>query len=177
MINQISTFLTLAAFLISQPLAAAATRMTCVTEFPTTSVFMESEGEETVVNVIHHHGFKYMPLHSGIITPSDLQTMAQKAALFEKLGDRYEFRWNSSDCTKVGENIIQCYSGKPTSINGTEVKPFSVYTKATHSQSHAGTFNSLEVSFLIDIEGSSQHFSMSYDASECAFGDKAKSLK
>lgn len=146
--------------------------MTCITEFPTTTIMMETENNEVSVRVIHHNGFKYMPLHSGIITPADLDTMRLKAEQFAKLGNFYEFKWDLSDCSRQDNEIFSCMKGKPTTINGTAVAPFSVYSKRITSESDAGTFENIEISFLIDIEKSSQHFSMKYDRNECLFYSK-----
>ena len=141
--------------------------MTCVTEFPTTSIVVETIDKEVVARIFHHNGFKYMPLHSGIITPADLETMRLKAQEFAKIGDEYEFRWNIADCKRQDNEIFSCIMGKPTTINGVEVKPFSIYTRRITSESDAGVFENMEVSFLIDIEKSAQSFSMQYERNEC----------
>ena len=142
--------------------------MLCMTEFPTTSIIAEKAGDEMVVRVIHHNGFKYMPLHSGIITPNDLPTMAKKAKDFEKLGNLYEFRWDMSKCERTDNEIFSCHGGKDTVIEGTPVNPFSIYTQRITSESDAGTFTKIHVGFLISIDKSSQSFSMGYENYECA---------
>lgn len=144
-------------------------RMLCVTEFPTTSIIAEKVGTELVVQVIHHHGMKFMPLHSGIITPNDLSTLAKKADDFGKIGDRYEFRWDMKKCERTDNELFSCHGGKDTVIEGTPVNPFSIYTQRVTSESDAGKFEKLHVGFLISIDKESHSFSMGYEKYECAF--------
>ena len=170
--RSLSLFAVSLAFVSTSVLAAAkfqsSFRMVCVTEFPTTSIVAEKVADEMVVQVFHHNGMKFMPLHSGIITPNDLPVMEQKAKEFAKIGDHYEFRWDVSKCERMDNEIFSCHGGKDTVINGTIVNPFSLYTQRVTSVSDAGTFEKLNVGFLISIDKNSQNFSMGYEKYECA---------
>lgn len=168
MSRMISTIILFLLFLSASAFAEITPfRMICMTEFPTTSIVAETEGHELIVRVVHHNGMKFMPLHTGIMTPNDLNHFAQKASLFAKLGDHYEFRWGTSKCTRQDQDLFTCDLGKETVINGTKVYPFSVFTKRVTIESQVGKYENLEIGFMIDIEKSSQSFSMRYDKSEC----------
>lgn len=157
----------ISAFATFNALAEAQINRVCVTDFPTTSVAAQTNNDEVVVRVIHHNGFKYMPLYTGIITPNGIQALSEKADLFEKLGDQYEFRWDLKDCVIKNKEIYHCDFGKPAVINGISVKPFSMWTKKVREESTAGVFEQMEVNFTLTIDKSSQHFSMSYQKHEC----------
>ena len=168
---KISRLLTLA-FLFISSAHASMVNLTCVTEWPTTSTLLRIINKEAVVTVYHHNGHQFMPLHMGIVTPNDIDNLSKKAESFAKLGDRYEFRWDLSDCEKKGE-LFQCTNGKPATINGVLVKPFSIYTMKNQIDSMVGKFSNYEVALLIDFDGQSHHLSMTYQPWECAFGDEA----
>jgi hypothetical protein len=166
--------LVLATTLIS--FASYGMELSCVTEFPTTSVVGEMDKKEFVVHVIHHNGMKYMPIQTGMITPSDLAALAQKTEEFAKLGDYYIFRWDGSKCKTIDRDIMNCSDGKETVINGTKVNPWSISTKRIHSEFDGAQFDQIEVSFGIEISGKMQYFSVQYSKDECAQAAKAQKI-
>ena len=167
--SRFMTYIVLFLLLISVSAHAeiAPFRLICMTEFPTTSIAVQTEGDEVIARVIHHNGMKYMPLHSGIMTPNDLTHFADKAKVFAKLGDHYEFRWGRSKCERQDQDLFSCELGKDTEINGTKVNPFSIYSRRLTTESQIGKYEKLELSFIITIEDSTQNFSMSYYKNEC----------
>ncbi len=148
----------------------------CVTEWPTTSVYGQQVGDELVVKVFHHNGEGYLPLYTGIITPNDLPKMQRKAELFTKLGRLYEFRYDLKNCKRVNEDLMSCIHGKETEINGIKFQPFSMYTKRISHEYDLGSYEQIEVSFLLDFDGESQHFSMQYMKNECYQEKRAEKI-
>jgi hypothetical protein len=169
-----SLITTLAALLIST--STFAMELSCVTEFPTTSVYGEEQGDEFVVMVYHHNGTGYLPLHNGIITPNDLPVMQERAQIFESLGQLYEFRYPLSECQRIDKDIMTCSKGKETVINGVKVRPWSLYTMRIDSEMDIAKFEETQVSFLMDIEGKTQHMSMKYMRNECFQQKKAQKI-
>ncbi|MFP5386196.1 MAG: hypothetical protein ACLGHN_08965 [Bacteriovoracia bacterium] len=150
-------------------LSVSAMEVICVTEFPTTSVVGDVEGDEFVVNIIHHNGMKYMPIYTGMTTPNDLATLAEKANDFAKLGDHYIFRWPLANCKREDSDIMGCSGGASEfEVNGTKVKPWGMYTKRIHTESDIFSYEQVEVSFLLEIDGKNHSFSMQYAKGECA---------
>lgn len=141
----------------------------CTTEFPTTSIVGKAVDKEYVVQVYHHNGFNFMPLHSGIITPNDIDNMTKKAQIFSKLGDHYEFKWDLAKCKEESPGLISCIGGKETKINGVKVRPFSLTTSTIRTENYSGVYENAEASILMDIGGESQFMEMRYEKNECYF--------
>lgn len=157
-----------ALILISTQALAAPINMACVTEFPTTSFVAETDGDDLVVKVIHHNGVGYMPLHGGVVTPNDLAVLSRKAENLGRLGDFYTLRWKSAKCGLIG-SFLSCYGGEDTQIGDAKVSPWALYTSAHRSESNLGVFESMEVGLMLDIDGTTESFSMKYEKNECSF--------
>ncbi len=147
---------------------AFAARIFCMTEFPTTSIIAEEDGGKLRVQVLHHNGVAYMPLHTGVMTPNDLSTLEQKAGRLKQLGEAYELSWPAEKCERSGNGIVTCLGGDTVNINGVEVKPWALYTRQLRSESGVGVFENTEVGLMIDVAGQTESFSMVYERSECA---------
>lgn len=148
--------------------SAHAARIFCMTEFPTTSVIAEQDGDRLRVQVLHHNGVAYMPLHTGVMTPNDLATLEQKAGRLKRLGDAYELSWPVEKCEFSGDGIVSCLGGDAVTINGVEVKPWALYTRQLRSASSVGVFENAEVGLMLDVAGQTESFSMVYERNECA---------
>lgn len=172
-------YLSIALTLFMVSVSSFAMQLSCITEFPTTSVVSEIEGDEFVVHVFHHNGVRYMPLYTGIITPNDLPNMAAKAEMFASIGDHYVLRWDLSKCKRVNQDIMSCTGGKDTEINGVIVRPWGIFTKTINSNFDVYSSEQIEVSFMMDIEDKAANFSMQYMKEECnqIEGKRAKLLK
>ena len=156
--------------------SAQAMSVACVTEWPTTSVYGQTEGDELVVKVFHHNGEGYLPLYTGIITPNDLPKMQRKAELFTKLGSLYEFRYDLKNCKRINEDIMFCNGGKETEINGIRFRPFAMYTKRILNEYDLGSYEQIEVAFLLNFNGETEHISMQYMSNECHQEKKAEKI-
>lgn len=154
--------------LLTFPLSAFALRLTCVTEYPTTSVVGEEEGDMFTVHVFHHNGMKYMPISTGMNTPNDIPYLQEKAESFAKIGDHYVFQWKLEKCKRVDQELMYCSGGEETEIEGVKVRPWSLWTKRIKSEFDLGSFSQIEVSFNLAIESKDWHFSMIYQDTECS---------
>lgn len=153
--------------LVSLSSFAAPVDVVCVTEIPSTSVNAQMQGQELEVHVIHHFGMKFMPIETGMVTPSDLPLLAQKAKVFEKLGDHYIFHFDPANCNRTDKDLMSCSAGKEVIVNGVKVKPWSFYTKRIHGELDLGAYEIIEVNFNLGINGKVHHFSMQYSKNEC----------
>lgn len=168
--------LLLATLLAASSWHVLALTLNCVTEIPTTSVVSEVENDEFVVHVIHHFGYEYMPIQTGIVTPHDLPALADKAEQFSKLGNHYVFRWKLEKCRQFDKDIMSCGGGEPTEINGAKISPWSVYTIRRHSEFDIAEYDQIDVAFNLSIDGVDRHFSMQYMANECMQDERARKL-
>jgi hypothetical protein len=169
------SFLTLFSALIFST-TALAMKVSCVTEFPTTSVYGSQEGDDFVVRIYHHNGVGFMPLHMGVITPNDLPSIAEKAADFERLGDYYEFRYPLEKCSRFDQDILSCTFGKETKINGISVKPWSFTTMRVSTEMGITSFQETHLMILMEIDGKGRDLSYKYANHECYQEEKAKKI-
>lgn len=157
------------------PIAHGATRlksqtidMTCVTSsYPTTSFIIQTKGDRVQARVIHHNGLKYMPIHSGIVTPNDIKMLAGASADLAKLGTDYVMTWNASNCKVEGEKRFSCFDGDDTNIAGAKVSPWAIYTSRSVHDTIAGRYENVTMSLSLKIDGVDRSFAMDYDLSEC----------
>lgn len=168
------SLITAVALLLSTPTFAM--KLSCVTEFPTTSVYGVEEGDEFVVQIYHHNGTGYMPLHMGVITPNDLPVLAERAEDFHRLGDYYEFRYPLEKCQRVSDVIMSCTHGKDAVVNGVKVRPWSIHTIKLTGEMASASWNEVQVSFLMDIDGKSRNLSYKYADFECYQEKKAEKI-
>lgn len=168
-------FISTALIALGVSLSVSAMEVICVTEFPTTSVYGETQEDEFVVHVIHHNGMRFMPIYTGMVTPHDLATLAKKAEEFSKLGDHYIFRWPASSCKREDTDLMGCSGGATeVEMNGTKVKPWGMFTKRIHTEADIFAYDQVEVSFHLEIDGNNHSFSMQYAKGECAQTLEAK---
>lgn len=81
----------------------------CVTEIPTTSTLFEKTPSGYRLQIIHHNGEKWGPIHKGVTTTNDLPTLEKKALKLLKLGAAYEVNYKSSECRALGTSEFICY--------------------------------------------------------------------
>jgi hypothetical protein len=130
-------------------------RLTCVTEYPSTSFVIESKGKELVARVLHHHGAKYAPAISGIFTPSDLPILARRAALVEKMSADMSFRWPLSSCKKHDDFRFECFGTEDMQLGegGAKIAPFALYSTKIREDGIAGAYESLQLTMTFDVDG------------------------
>ncbi len=152
------TILTLLAISVSAATAHAAEypeiKLTCVTESPTTSFVIQSQGKELVARVLHHNGARYAPAISGIYTPNDLPTLSRRAKAVEKMKDDMTFRWPLSKCKKHDEFRFECLGTEDVQegVGGAKIAPFALYTTRVKEEGLAGTYEYLMVTMSFDVD-------------------------
>ncbi len=129
--------------------------LTCVTDFPTTSFVVWTEGEFVKARVIHHNGTGYAPAIVGVFTPNDLPVLAERASMVRKMKDDMTFRWPLKNCKKLDEMVIQCFhSGEvQDGEGGAKIAPFALYSSAKEERGIAGHLKSHSVRLSFDVDG------------------------
>lgn len=98
--------------------------MTCMTEFPTTSYQLMETEQGYELTVLHHNGTKYLPLHSGTITPNDLPKLIQRAEELQKMGRLSKILFKKEECS-VKEGIWNCFGQSPAKLGELETQKVS----------------------------------------------------
>lgn len=153
--------------------AAAATsseeiKLTCVTDYPSTSFVIRQEGGRLLGRVIHHNGLAYMPIHSGIITPSDLKIMSERAATLTQLEPDMEFSWPLEKCVRHDDHRFECFgTDDRREINGKQVVPFALFTSRINHDNIAGQYEDIMVTLTFSIDGKSYATDMNYPVRNC----------
>ncbi|GIL18163.1 MAG: hypothetical protein BroJett040_19140 [Oligoflexia bacterium] len=144
----------------------------CMTEFPTTSIALSANGNLMDVQVVHHNGIQYMPIHDGLVTSYDLTTLTERAGLLTKLPEYWLFSWPMESCKFHDREIFSCFGGTSVyELNGVKVHPYGVYSSRVTDESFAGKFQTIKVSLYLDIDGRSQIMSMNYQVVDCGIQD------
>lgn len=92
----------------SKGVAAEQLRMTCMTSEPTTTYLIYEREEDYKIVIFHHHGVKFMPIHTGTITPNDIGFLKNRAEKLQKMGYRAEVFFKKSECKNDGV-LWTCY--------------------------------------------------------------------
>lgn len=140
---------------LSAPAAEEPLALTCVTEFPTTSFVVWTEGESVKARVIHHNGSGYAPAIVGTFTPNDLPILAERAALVKKMKPDMTFTWPRAKCKKLGEMVLQCFGTDDVQEGegGARFAPFALYSTAKEEFGIAGRLRSHSVTLTFDVDG------------------------
>lgn len=152
--------------------------LTCVTNPPTTSFGIWTEGEEMVVRVLHHHGSRFAPAFTGVYTPNDVSYLAEVAKLVQKMPAITTFRWPRKNCSLNGA-VLKCFGTEDVQEGegGAKLKPFGVHTSRTKVESIAGTNEYTHVSVVFDVDGKSgPRLEMPFPEGECSHGANASKL-
>ncbi|MFA6238608.1 MAG: hypothetical protein WC635_14840 [Bacteriovorax sp.] len=168
----------LLAFLFSTNLFATDLNLGCVTEIPTTSLIAQTKDGVVEFNLIHHNGVKYMPIHNGVITPYDLETLSTRADILADLGDNLVFTMPASAC-QVDGVLFNCFGAQPAqNIGGHQVSIWAAYSSTYDDVSLIGIFPFVTTNLAIEVDGKSYYLPMRYNQAEC-FKDfkKSKLLK
>lgn len=146
---------------------------TCITEFPTTTYELKTDTSkkdpEVLFSVIHHFGTKNMPIHNGIITPSDFPYLQRKAEVMEKLGSDFTVSFKKERCEVSGPELVSCGSSTPAIINGTEVRSYGLVTRLVETKVYEYTYKTHQVVFSFVYEGMNYDIPMQYTPQECKF--------
>ena len=142
----------------------------CLTEIPTTTFVVWTEGEEVLARVIHHNGSQYAPAIVGTYTPNDLPTLAKRAAAVRKMKNDTTFRWPKAKCQHLGEMGLYCTgaTGTAEGEEGAKLKPWALYTSTVVEEGVAGKLESMNVSVIFDVDQDrDQSVEMKYPKGSC----------
>ncbi len=147
---------------------ALETLMSCATYHVTTSYALIETEKEIELQVLHHHGTQFMPVHSGLIIKYDLDTIAKNSEALEKLGARYVFRFSKDECQLTTETW-KCFSPNEQRQNETPVSQigFQTYVKRTIVKGREYQNHVMDLS--LNINGQNYSIPMEYDISDCRF--------
>jgi hypothetical protein len=148
--------LILLSLLFALPLQAAAPiNLTCATNPMTTSFGIRTEGEEVVATVMHSYGSRFAPAINGIFTPNDIEILAARAKLVEKMKDITTFRWPLSKCRRHNDYRFECFGTDDVQDgkDGSKIRPFALYTRRTLEDGIAGKSENLTITLSFNVDG------------------------
>lgn len=144
--------------------------LACVTETPTTTFVIRTEGELLKARLILHHGPEFAPAINGVFTPRDLPILSDRANLARKLLSDTTFTWPRKNCRFRDDVRFECFGTDESSagVGGVKIRPFALYTSRIKEETIAGTHNyvSLRMSFDVDGKGDPS-VEMKYDSVGC----------
>jgi hypothetical protein len=154
-------------FFFSFSVFAVDLNLACMTETPTTTLVVQTKNGIVQFDLYHHFGVKYMPIHSGVITPNDLGTLSDRASLLADLGDHLTFTIPSDSCQMDGM-IFNCFGSQPAStIGGHKVSFWSAYSTTYDEVSSAGIYSYVTTNLGIEVDGQTLFLPMKYFGEEC----------
>ena len=150
--------------------SAAPIRLACVTEWPTTSFVVREEGDTLSAQLIFHNGTEYAPVINGIYTPHDLPTLAEKAALAQKLSNQTTFHWPAKKCHGHDLHRFECFGteDEQKGVGGEAIRPFALYTTKLSEDGIAGKYEYVSMALTFNVVGQGESaVEMRYDAQGC----------
>jgi hypothetical protein len=166
------TILILAALFSSfSALAAAPIRLTCVTDPPSTSFGVDTEGDTVAAALVFHYGPLYAPAINGVFTPHDLGILAERAELVKKLKDITVFHWPLQRCKSHDPYRFECFGTDDAQDGrgGEKIRPFALYTTRSEEDGIAGKHTYIKVTLSFDVDGKGDpSVAMDYPIGDCA---------
>jgi hypothetical protein len=143
--------------------------VTCKGARPTTTFMVFTEDKTVGVEVVHHNGLEFMPIHQGIIVPQDLPILQQRAVAMMKLGSYARFNFSADKCKSFGDMLYQCveYQARPALLNGQRVRAISMYTSRAETRSFFGIEKTFNIAIQLEIDGKNFFQTMTYPVEEC----------
>ena len=151
--------------------ASSPFELLCVTDPPTTSFLARQQGDKVQVILDHQHGPAYAPIHRGLTTGADLDTLAARARLIKETGSRIETEWPADSCVVTEDLVVRCAKADlpVQKINGADFRPYSFDTSWVIEKNSFGKFQKVELTFEYEVNGQKLGVPMNYDRSECQF--------
>lgn len=155
-------------FLSTSHAADFRTRLSCATDHPTTSYAVIETKDHFELQVRHHNGVKYMPIHQGLITIADLQTFQKDAELFSLMGVAFSVIFLKNECQVTGEDW-ECIKKQSAQLGQLAVKRvgFGISDKQVITKNYSAKYKIAKITF---VEGFYSHtLPMEYAPSNCRF--------
>lgn len=152
----------------SLSIAAPVSRLVCATSHLTTSYsLVELEGHFEL-QVAHHNGVEFMPIHEGLITIHDLSLLQEWAEVYKKMGPRFTLILDKSDC-HLKDKEWSCFHNQSTQIGhlwvnnlSFKITPKRVMTSKMDQKIH-------RVLFSFQMDQNIYDLPMEYQESDCLF--------
>jgi hypothetical protein len=144
------------------------TRLSCATDHPTTSYALIETKDHFELQILHHNGVQYMPIHQGLITIADLQTFQKDAELFVQMGVAFSVNFLKTECQETGEDWA-CVKKQPTQLGKLAVKSmsFAISDKQVITKKYSAKYKIAQITF---VEGFySRTLPMEYSPANCRF--------
>ena len=140
----------------------------CITSAPTTSFLVETTANKVNVRMINHNGLLHAPTISGVFTPADLPSLAERAALVQKLGEDMVFQWDLDKCKKTSDFTLRCVRSRDLQdVNGTKISPLAFSVSKTVDSTAVGIFQSVRVRLDLEVNGKAIYVEMPYYGNDC----------
>lgn len=130
------------------------TRFVCATDHLTTSFALIESESSFELQVMHHNGVEFMPIHNGLITGYDLKLLNEKADLFQKMGMRFTLNFAKSDCQEQ-DGEWTCFKGGKVALGGLNVQnlKFSLTDRTVTTKATAFDLKVAQLSFVVGSYG------------------------
>ena len=144
--------------------------MGCSTGMPTTRFELRTEGQFVIVKTTHVNGTAYMPIHEGVITPSDFPYLEAKAKVLKLTGFQNEFKFPLEKCKIFGHGIMSCAQGERKTFGDTEIEAMNFYTTKTAEKVFDFSFTGWKATMSLHTQGLPvMDMTMDYAPEECQF--------
>lgn len=144
------------------------TRFSCATYHLTTSYALIEHTDSFELQVMHHNGAEFMPIHQGLITAYDLTLLKEKAALFQKMGTRYAITFKKEKCSNTNDEW-SCSKNEPLTIGDLDVKSLFFSLSKLLVIHSMGQTEYKEARFSIVVGNNSYTIPMQYTSDNCTF--------
>ncbi len=144
------------------------TRFSCATDHPTTSYALIEFRDSFELQIMHHNGTEFMPIHQGLITGYDLALLKEKADFFKLMGTRQVVTFKKEECTNKNEEW-SCVKKEEVTLGQLKSKSlsFSITDKVTQTSKYTAEQKIAQISVVVGYHGYSSP--MEYDKKNCVF--------
>lgn len=148
----------------------------CITEYPTTSFISFQEGSRLRVRFVNSNGVGYMPIHSGLVTINDIETLKKRAEVLKNIADVNEFYLNMEDCEVFKDGTFRC-RGRTSfpGVNGEQIKVFSLSSNKQLIAFSDYHYVATDILLGLEIDKETYFITMTYTADECGINYKYES--
>ncbi len=155
-------------FLFSNLAQADGPRFICATPHLTTSYVLQENAAGFELQVAHHNGVKFMPIHEGLITGYDLKLLAEKAAVLEQMGNHYSVSFKKSECTN-SQGEWACIRPGKIKIGNLEAQNIAFKLSQRKTITKRSEYNSYFLDFSLSKDNYGYSSPMEYPAQSCTF--------
>jgi len=158
-------------FFFIQSTSANVADFQCVTAIPTTSIIMKDTDGKKWLEIIHHNGIQFAPIHSGTITLNDFDFIQRKGQLLAKMGEMIRVSFEPESCKYHEAGNYSCYKNIKTTIGSLAVNGYGIQTYSSESFLYGTSFREFHFKFYVNTSGRNIDMQMNYDLNsrDCSF--------